>query len=447
MTAGNQQDSVYRPPSHIPTSSASSSEPRSQGASAVPSSIQPAPSASTHHRGSVSSTSGRHAVSHTSSHQNSTIPKQPSHRNTPPPNDYKQYPHYPADAAASSSSSSSLQGSDSRPISPPRSRRSSQDSPPPSQPQPIRLRDLSHIVELAQDEARQQARSPLRRTRREEARKRYEISSVPVPDVIEMVARLLTKITTTNDQTHHDMQKSISGQEGPSSLGGTTSSILAFHGKNVPSITIQSYLSRIHKYCPTSYEVFLSLLVYFDRMTEKVNQNATDWKAGRRNSTAVAPSSQQPSSPTPGSSAGDTITGVSVSDQYNSMSSMSHVFVVDSFNIHRLVIAGVTCASKFFSDIFYTNSRYAKVGGLPLAELNHLELQFLILNDFRLAVPVEELEAYGTMLVSFYAREAMANANLQGGIAPPLQPGAIEQTRANERRREATGPAPGDPRH
>ena len=40
---------------------------------------------------------------------------------------------------------------------------------------------------------------------------------------------------------------------------------------------------------------------------------------------------------------------------------LSHSFVVDSFNIHRLVIAGVTCASKFFSDVFYTNSRYAKV--------------------------------------------------------------------------------------
>lgn len=40
---------------------------------------------------------------------------------------------------------------------------------------------------------------------------------------------------------------------------------------------------------------------------------------------------------------------------------LSHFFVVDSFNIHRLVIAGVTCASKFFSDVFYTNSRYAKV--------------------------------------------------------------------------------------
>jgi len=94
----------------------------------------------------------------------------------------------------------------------------------------------------------------------------------------------------------------------------------------------------------------------------------------------------------------------SIMDAYN----LSHFFVVDSFNIHRLVIAGVTCASKFFSDIFYTNSRYAKVGGLPLPELNHLELQFLLLNDFRLSVPVEEIEAYGTMLVEFYAREVVA---------------------------------------
>jgi PHO85 cyclin-6/7 len=48
------------------------------------------------------------------------------------------------------------------------------------------------------------------------------------------------------------------------------------------------------------------------------------------------------------------------------------------------------------------------VGGLPLNELNHLELQFLILNDFRLAIPLEEMEAYGTMLVEFYAREVLA---------------------------------------
>ena len=49
-----------------------------------------------------------------------------------------------------------------------------------------------------------------------------------------------------------------------------------------------------------------------------------------------------------------------------------------------------------------------QVGGLPLAELNTLELQCLLLNDFRLSIPVEELEAYGTMLVEFYAREIVA---------------------------------------
>jgi len=48
------------------------------------------------------------------------------------------------------------------------------------------------------------------------------------------------------------------------------------------------------------------------------------------------------------------------------------------------------------------------VGGLPLQELNHLELQFLLLNDFRLSIPLEEMEAYGTMLVEFYAREVVA---------------------------------------
>lgn len=47
-----------------------------------------------------------------------------------------------------------------------------------------------------------------------------------------------------------------------------------------------------------------------------------------------------------------------------------------------------------------------------MPELNHLELQFLLLNDFRLSIPVEEIEAYGTMLVEFYAREVVAQQRL-----------------------------------
>lgn len=51
--------------------------------------------------------------------------------------------------------------------------------------------------------------------------------------------------------------------------------------------------------------------------------------------------------------------------------------------------------------MFYTNSRYAKVGGLPPSELNQLELQFLLLNDFRLAIPIEEMQRYGDRLVAY----------------------------------------------
>ncbi|KAI0029399.1 cyclin PHO80-like protein, partial [Vararia minispora EC-137] len=121
---------------------------------------------------------------------------------------------------------------------------------------------------------------------------------------------------------------------------------LTFHARTVPTISLHAYLLRIHRYCPAPNDVFLALLVYFDRMA-RLSADAT----GRG-------------------------------------------FVIDSYNVHRLVIAGVTVASKFFSDVFYTNSRYAKVGGLPHAELNQLELQFLLLNDFRLRISQREMQHY-----------------------------------------------------
>ncbi|KFX99491.1 hypothetical protein O988_03832, partial [Pseudogymnoascus sp. VKM F-3808] len=294
----------------------------------------------------------------------------------------------------------------------------------------IKVRDLAHIQSFATEEFLTNRASEYRALGRE-ATPKYEISAMPVTDIIEMVAGLLTKITTTNDRQHEHLHMPLPPSEGNTNMSGLTTSVLAFHGKNVPSITILSYLSRVHKYCPLTYEVFLSLLVYFDRMTERVNAGPTD-------STRETPSSDgHPSRPSTGLSTSrhedqemprTPMSGLSVngsvedtaraqyatppdedSPQYN----LAHYFVVDSYNIHRLLISGVTCASKFFSDTFYTNSRYAKVGGLPLAELNHLELQFLLLNDFRLAVPVEELEAYGTMLVEFYAREVVAQREQQ----------------------------------
>jgi hypothetical protein len=242
----------------------------------------------------------------------------------------------------------------------------------------VKVQDLAHIQSFATEEFLARGK-PGRRKTTDDSTVKYEISAMPIADIIEMVAGLLTKITTTNDQQHENLHRPLPSGEPAGNLTGLSSSVLAFHGKNVPSITILSYLSRIHKYCPTTYEVFLSLLVYFDRMTHHVNE--VPMQALRRGSTL----DQDNSSPTSGYSAEGSdladsppTTSKSVPEldsdfhkaQYTHSTApepnaaafpLSHFFVVDSFNIHRLVIAGVTCASKFFSDVFYTNSRYAKV--------------------------------------------------------------------------------------
>ncbi|KAK3989758.1 hypothetical protein QBC44DRAFT_327061 [Cladorrhinum sp. PSN332] len=310
----------------------------------------------------------------------------------------------------------------------------------PSSPIPeqktIHVRDLAHIQTLAKTDILTPEGSnglndpPLQQMK-------YEISAMPINDIIEMVAALLTKITTTNDlqhdalnrNAHHLRQAQAQAQaaaahpqegkdgSGSSNMSPLSSSVLAFHGKNVPSISILSYLSRIHKYCPTTYEVFLSLLVYFDRMTERVNDMVVKSEEARRVQQQSAAAQQNAPAVDPGppgkkSADEDTIMNDYDDDEDDDTQSdetdeeladtddekvgvegrrkgekgkktttkgeeemvvegagggsgggagQATYFVVDSYNIHRLIIAGVTCSSKFFSDVFYTNSRYAKV--------------------------------------------------------------------------------------
>ncbi|KAF8450940.1 cyclin-domain-containing protein [Boletus edulis BED1] len=201
-----------------------------------------------------------------------------------------------------------------------------------------------------------------------------DIHSYAPTELLKLLASLLTQIARTNDAlspadsaahtlpTHSHSPSSDTPSRTPVWRSLTSASraalanpasALTFHARNIPTITLEAYLLRILKYCPTTNEVFLALLVYFDRMSRLASE-----ATGR-------------------------------------------TFVIDSYNVHRLVIAGVTVASKFFSDVFYTNSRYAKVGGLPQAELNQLELQFLLLNNFSLVISPEEMQRYAEQLVLF----------------------------------------------
>ena len=160
----------------------------------------------------------------------------------------------------------------------------------------------------------------------------FNIHEYPSQDLLRLLAALLKQIVDANDELPKPPTSPIHSQIShvtsdryshspiwPSltlaSRTALTSSppYLSFHARTAPTITLESYLLRILKYCPTTNEVFVSLLVYFDRMAKLAKE------------------------------------------------STGNEFIIDSCNIHRLVIAGVTVASKFFSDVFYTNSRYAKV--------------------------------------------------------------------------------------
>ncbi|KAI8147867.1 cyclin-domain-containing protein [Fennellomyces sp. T-0311] len=213
----------------------------------------------------------------------------------------------------------------------------------------------------------------------------FDLARHPTKDTIKMLTSLLEKVTKANDRMHPTTTSpgdpALPPRHGrPRSLS-LTSPYNCFQSKALPSISIHAYLSRILKYCPCANECFLALLVYFDRLSK---------------STAH----RQP-------------------------------LRIDSYNIHRLVISGVMVASKLFSDVFFTNTRYAKVGGLPVNELNLLEVEFLALNNYSLFVTVDELQHYGDQLLLHWMREQ------EGYIDSRVQPRQLAMREASH-----TEPAP-----
>ncbi|RKO87005.1 cyclin PHO80-like protein, partial [Blyttiomyces helicus] len=128
-----------------------------------------------------------------------------------------------------------------------------------------------------------------------------------------------------------------------------------FHARTIPTIDIGSYLNRVLKYAPCPNECFLAVLVYLGRMAA----------GGRREGRGRIGRERTPPHP---------------------------LVIVNSYNVHRLLISGIMVAVKLMSDVFFTNLHISRVGGLPVNELNQLEIEFLILNDFNLNVSLEELQ-------------------------------------------------------
>jgi len=69
-----------------------------------------------------------------------------------------------------------------------------------------------------------------------------------------------------------------------------------------------------------------------------------------------------------------------------------------NYNIHRLLFTSILISIKYNEDIIYDNLFYSKIGGVPVAELNKLEHEFLKMIGFGLFVSEEVYKKYYSYL-------------------------------------------------
>lgn len=119
-----------------------------------------------------------------------------------------------------------------------------------------------------------------------------------------------------------------------------------FFSKVVPNITIEAYIQRVIKYTRLEVSSLVLMSVYIDSFCE--------------------------------------LNG----------------FLLTKHNIFRVLITAALIAIKYNEDKIYIDSHYAKVGGIPLEELNILEFSFLNGLDYNLYVEEETYELLHNYLVS-----------------------------------------------
>lgn len=62
---------------------------------------------------------------------------------------------------------------------------------------------------------------------------------------------------------------------------------------------------------------------------------------------------------------------------YMALYSHKKKYIINRHNIHRVLLLSIVITHKFWDDESYSNKLLAKIGGIPLKELNTLEIEFL----------------------------------------------------------------------
>ncbi|EFY93546.1 Pho80p cyclin [Metarhizium acridum] len=126
------------------------------------------------------------------------------------------------------------------------------------------------------------------------------------------------------------------------SSGGLT----RFHSRTAPGISVRDYLHRLARHATLTPPLLLSMVYYIDRLCALYAE-----------------------------------------------------FTINTLTVHRFLITAATVAAKGLSDSFWNNTTYARVGGVRVAELKMLELEFLYRVDWKIVPNPEVLVAYYRGLV------------------------------------------------
>ncbi len=122
--------------------------------------------------------------------------------------------------------------------------------------------------------------------------------------------------------------------------------IKPFISKKIPSISIEKYLERLISHTKMEISTLILILIYIDKICK------------------------------------------------------NNKFRLNYFNIHKLIVTSMLVSIKYNEDDYFSNSFYAKVGGVSITELNHLEYEFLSLIDFELYVDEDLFSKYSNYILS-----------------------------------------------
>ncbi|EFA80349.1 Non-receptor tyrosine kinase [Heterostelium album PN500] len=94
-------------------------------------------------------------------------------------------------------------------------------------------------------------------------------------------------------------------------------------------------------------------------------------------------------------------------------------FIVNSYNIHRILITSILVAAKYLDDIFYNNHFYSQVGGVSVKEINVMELDLLKLLSFDVGANLESYVQYANS-IEVYNKKIQSHLHINNPISLPI---------------------------